>query len=42
VDVEDVVKPLGQIMKAAALNETTLICAWTPEVSSTVFVKAKM
>lgn len=32
VDVEDVVEPLGQVIRAALLNEITLICAWSPEV----------
>ena len=32
IDVEDVVEPLGQVIKAALLNEVTLICGWTPEV----------
>ena len=32
IDVEDVVEPLGQVIKAALLNEVTLICGWSPEV----------
>ncbi|BDA42501.1 DNA excision repair protein ERCC-1 [Coccomyxa sp. Obi] len=31
VDVDDVVEPLGQVTKAALLNECILICAWSPE-----------
>ncbi|KAK9820143.1 hypothetical protein WJX72_006617 [[Myrmecia] bisecta] len=31
VDVEDVVRPLEQVTKAALLNDCTLICAWSPE-----------
>ena len=34
VDVEDVVAPLAQVTRAALLNECTLICAWSPEVSA--------
>ena len=30
IDVEDVVEPLGQVIKAALLNEVTLICGWSP------------
>jgi hypothetical protein len=32
VDVDDVVEPLSQVIRAALLNEVTLICAWSPEV----------
>ncbi len=32
IDVEDVVEPLAQVIKAALLNEITLICGWSPEV----------
>jgi DNA excision repair protein ERCC-1 len=32
VDVEDVVKPLGDITKAAVMNDCTLVCAWSAEV----------
>lgn len=32
IDVEDVVEPLAQVIKAALLNEVTLICGWSPEV----------
>lgn len=32
IDVEDVVEPLGQVIKAALLNDVTLICGWSPEV----------
>ena len=32
IDVEDVVDPLAQVIKAALLNEVTLICGWSPEV----------
>ncbi len=32
VDVDDVVQPLAQVIRAALLNEVTLICAWSPEV----------
>ncbi|KAL0055174.1 hypothetical protein WJX82_008233 [Trebouxia sp. C0006] len=31
IDVEDVVEPLAQVIKAALLNEITLICGWSPE-----------
>ncbi|DBA74246.1 hypothetical protein WJX77_006298 [Trebouxia sp. C0004] len=31
IDVEDVVEPLAQVIKAALLNEVTLICGWSPE-----------
>ncbi|KAL0022461.1 hypothetical protein WJX79_003813 [Trebouxia sp. C0005] len=30
IDVEDVVEPLAQVIKAALLNEVTLICGWSP------------
>ena len=33
VDIEDVVLPLGQIIKAALLNHMTLVCAWSPQVT---------
>lgn len=33
VDVDDVVEPLAQVTKAALLNDCTLICAWSHEVS---------
>ena len=36
IDVEDVVEPLAQVIKAALLNEVTLICGWSPEVMSQV------
>ena len=32
IDVEDVVESLGQVIKAALLNDVTLICGWSPEV----------
>ena len=32
VDIDDVVLPLGQIIKTALLNGLTLICAWSPQV----------
>lgn len=32
IDVEDVVEPLGQVIRAALLNDMTLICGWSPEV----------
>ena len=32
IDVEDVVEPLAQVMKAALLIEVTLICGWSHEV----------
>ena len=32
IDVEDVVKPLREVTRAAALNGCTLVCAWSPEV----------
>ncbi len=32
VDVEDVVKPLADITKAAINNEVTLVCAWSHQV----------
>lgn len=32
IDVEDVVEPLAQVIKAALLNEVTFICGWSPEV----------
>lgn len=31
IDVEDVVEPLAQVIKAALLNEVTLICGWSPQ-----------
>lgn len=31
VDVEDAAKPLGDVTRAALLNDCTLICAWSPE-----------
>lgn len=34
IDVEDVVEPLAQVIKAALLNEVTLICGWSPQVLS--------
>ena len=34
VDVDDVVEPLAQVIKAALLNDCTLICGWSPEVRS--------
>jgi len=33
IDVEDVVKPLREVTRAAAVNGCTLVCAWSPEVS---------
>ena len=32
VDVEDVVKPLGDIGKAALTNGVAMVCAWSHEV----------
>ena len=32
VDVDDVVKPLQEVTKAALMNDVTLLCAWSPEV----------
>lgn len=32
VDIDDVVLPLGQIIKTALLNHMTLVCAWSPQV----------
>lgn len=32
VDIDDVVQPLGHIIKAALLNHMTLVCAWSPQV----------
>ena len=34
VDIDDVIEPLQQITRAAILNGVTLICGWSPEVSS--------
>ncbi len=34
VDVEDMVRPLGDISRAAVLNDATLVCAWSNEVRS--------
>ncbi|GFR40762.1 hypothetical protein Agub_g1374, partial [Astrephomene gubernaculifera] len=31
VDVEDVVKPLGEVTRAAVFGDCTLVCAWSPE-----------
>jgi len=31
VDVEDMVKPLGEVTKAAVVNGCTLVCAWSVE-----------
>jgi DNA excision repair protein ERCC-1 len=31
VDVEDVVKALGEINKTAAVHACSLVCAWSPE-----------
>lgn len=31
VDVEDMVKPLGEVTKAAVVHECTLLCAWSVE-----------
>ena len=32
VDIDDVIEPLQQIIRAALLNEVTLICGWSYEV----------
>lgn len=32
IDIEDTVKPLGEVSKAAVTNGCTLVCAWSPEV----------
>ncbi len=32
IDVEDMIKPLAAVTKAAVINGCTLICAWSPEV----------
>lgn len=32
VDVEDVAKPLGDVARAALLNDVTLVCAWSAQV----------
>ncbi|GAX81522.1 hypothetical protein CEUSTIGMA_g8950.t1 [Chlamydomonas eustigma] len=31
IDVEDVIKPLAEVTRAAVLNSCTLVCAWSPE-----------
>ncbi|EFJ42870.1 hypothetical protein VOLCADRAFT_33669, partial [Volvox carteri f. nagariensis] len=31
VDVDDVVKPLGEVTRAAVVGDCTLVCGWTPE-----------
>jgi hypothetical protein len=28
---QDVTKPLAEVTKMAAVNECTLVCAWSPE-----------
>ena len=33
VDIDDVIEPLQQITRAALLNDVTLICGWSYEVS---------
>lgn len=38
VDVEEVVHPLAAITKQAALNDVTLVCAWSTQVGSTAKV----
>lgn len=37
IDVEDVTEPLGQVIRAALLNEVTLICGWSPQVPPSSF-----
>jgi DNA excision repair protein ERCC-1 len=34
VDVDDAAKPLGEVTKAATLNEFTVVCAWSAEVGT--------
>ncbi|GIL86708.1 hypothetical protein Vretifemale_14955 [Volvox reticuliferus] len=31
VDVDDVIKPLGEVTRAAVVGDCTLVCAWSPE-----------